>query len=283
MMAIDERRARTPQWRNALTWTAAGFVVLSLLALVAAALIEDGPRNATPDVGAIFVKMVLPMLAAGAVVGLSNRKVPFTPRSLVNFVLLSALAIAVFLLARWWLVDAVSLSAIGVSAAVALILGLVLLGFAVLGLVLAAAAHARLSIQPTEQVEAILDQGRVLPMSCIVMAAMGLVLVLLGLAAPGGPLSPGVALAGVVVLLAIETALTFVIWRRIDELSQTLSRETGNAAYYLIVVLGGGWAIFAHLGFVPAPAPLDWLTLLTVIMFVASVIVVARRGLFQPD
>lgn len=282
MMAIDERSARTPQWRNALTWTAAGFVVLSLLAFVAAALIEDGPRNATPDASAIFVRLVLPLLAAAAVVGLSNRKVPFTLRSLGNFVLLSALAIAVFLLARWWVVGTVSLGAIGVSAAVALILGLVLLGFSVLGLVLAAAAHARLPLQPTEQVEAILDQGRVLPVSCIVTAAMGLMLVLLGLAAPGGPLAPGVALAGVVVLLAIEIALTFVIWRRIDELSQTLSRETGNAAYYLIVVLGGGWAILAHLGFVPAPAPLDWLTMLTVIMFVASVIVVARRGLFEP-
>ena len=120
-----------------------------------------------------------------------------------------------------------------------------------------------------------------LPYSLVVIAAMGLMLVLLSLAGPAGPLSPGVALAGVAVLLGIQAGLTLVIWPRIDELSQTLSRETGNAAYYLIVIVGGGWAILAHLGFVPAPAPLDWLTMLTVIMLAASLIAAGRRGLLQ--
>ena len=60
-----------------------------------------------------------------------------------------------------------------------------------------------------------------------------------------------------------------------------MSRETGNAAFYLIVVIGGGWAILAHLGFVPAPAPLDWLTMITLTMFAASFIVVGRRGLLK--
>jgi hypothetical protein len=92
-----------------------------------------------------------------------------------------------------------------------------------------------------------------------------------------------VALVGVAVLLGIEIALTRMIWPLIDELSQTLSREAGNAAYYLIVLLGGGWAILAHLGFAPAPASLDWLTMFTVIVLAASMIAAGRRGLLRQD
>jgi len=127
----------------------------------------------------------------------------------------------------------------------------------------------------------ILEQGRILPYSLVSVGALGLMLVLLSLAGPGEPVAPAVALAGVAVLLAIQVALTLAIWPLLDELSQTMSRETGNAAFYLIVVLGGGWAILAHLGFVPAPAPLDWVTMFTVMMFAASIIAVGRRGLLQ--
>ena len=43
--------------------------------------------------------------------------------------------------------------------------------------------------------------------------------------------------------------------------------------------MGGGWAVLAHLDFAEAPAPLDWVTMLTVLMFVASFIVLGRRKL----
>ncbi len=45
----------------------------------------------------------------------------------------------------------------------------------------------------------------------------------------------------------------------------------------MILVLGGSWAMLAHLGFVAAPAPLDWLTLFAVLLFAASFIAVGRR------
>jgi hypothetical protein len=64
-----------------------------------------------------------------------------------------------------------------------------------------------------------------------------------------------------------------------DELDRTLNYETGNMSFYLVLVLGGGWAILAHLGFLAAPAPLDWLTMFIVIIFVASFIVLGRRKL----
>ena len=280
MMAIDERDARTPGWRNALTWTGASFAVYLVLVLGLVALEQDG-LGGLFERGPVIGTMALALLVAAGIVGLSKRSKPLTLREFRNFVILSTLAIAIFILIRWGLTDAIAFSALGVSAAVALIFGMLLVGLAVLGLLLTAAAHARLGLQTAEQAETLLEHGRVLPYSLVVTAAMGLTLVLLGLAAPAGPLSPGVALAGVAALVAIETVLTLMIWPRIDELSQTLSRETGNAAYYLIVILGGGGAILAHLGFVPAPAPLDWLTMLTVIMFAASVIATARRGMLQ--
>jgi hypothetical protein len=47
----------------------------------------------------------------------------------------------------------------------------------------------------------------------------------------------------------------------------------------LVLALGGGWAMLAHLGFVAAPAPLDWLTMFTILMFVAAFIAAGRRKL----
>ena len=44
-----------------------------------------------------------------------------------------------------------------------------------------------------------------------------------------------------------------------------------------MLAVGGGWAMLAHLGYVPAPAPLDWLTMLTLLMFAASFIALGRR------
>jgi hypothetical protein len=70
-----------------------------------------------------------------------------------------------------------------------------------------------------------------------------------------------------------------VTWRLSDELGRTLTYETGNMSFYLVLVLGGAWATLAHLGFLAAPAPLDWLTMFIVSMFVASFIVLGRRKL----
>ena len=277
-MAIDERKSK---WRNTLTWAAASFVALFVYSLVTAAALQEGPVGPLSRGGAVIAIIVASVLVGSAVIGLSHRNVPFNRRNFIAFLVMSALAIVIFLSFRWLLVDKVSLQAIGVSAWVSLIFGLVLVAIAIIGLLTTASAHARFGMVQPEHAELLLEQGRVLPYSLVVIAAMGLMLVLLSLAGPAGPLSPGLALTGVAVLLGIQAGLTLMIWPRIDELSQTLSRETGNAAYYLIVIVGGGWAILAHLGFVPAPAPLDWLTMLTVIMLAASLIAAGRRGLLQ--
>ena len=108
---------------------------------------------------------------------------------------------------------------------------------------------------------------------------VGLLLIVLMLARPAGVLSPAAAVVGALVLIAVLTVLGIAVWRLMDELDRTLSHEAGNMAFYLILALGGGWAMLAQLGFVAGPAPLDWLTLFTVLMFVASFVAVGRRRL----
>jgi hypothetical protein len=44
-------------------------------------------------------------------------------------------------------------------------------------------------------------------------------------------------------LIAALFVLGIATWRLSDELTRTLSYETGNMAFYLILVLGGGWAM----------------------------------------
>lgn len=206
----------------------------------------------------------------------------YKPPALFHFILSIVVAFAIIaLIQRFAFSGTLSLSAMGVSATIALSLGAVLLLFAVMGLLRLAAAHAPGAALPPNETDANLERGRPRLYSLIVIAMMGLTLVLLSLVGPGGPLSPAIALVSVLVLLGIATGLTVAMWPLLDELPRMLSLETGNTAFYLIVVIGGGWAILAHLGFVPAPTPLDWLTMFTLIMFTASFIVVGRRGLLQ--
>lgn len=273
-----------PKWRNALTWAAVGFVFLGLVMLGAVALLQDGGVSAVIESGKIAV-MAAALIFATMLVGFSKRNSPLGPRTLRNFLLSNAVALAIFALAAWGygaLAGTVSPGAMGVSAKVALVVGTALFGLGVLCVAVVTAAHSRGGFLDPEQAEDTREQGRATIYSAIWMAATGLTLALLSLAGPGGALSPTIALAGSAVLLGIATVATFAVWPLLDELSQAMSREAGNAAFYLIFAIGGGWAILAHLGLVRVPTPLDWLTMLVVTSFAASIIAIGRRGLLKP-
>ena len=172
------------------------------------------------------------------------------------------------------------LGAMGASEWVAAVTGSVLIFFAVLGTFVTASAHTGADLIDDEvAAEEMRERGRLFLYSFIWMAALGLLLIVLSFAGPGGALSPAAALAGALVLIAVLAVLGFATWPLSDELMRTLSFETGNMAFYLILVLGGGWALLARLGFMAAPAPLDWLTMFTVLWFAASFIVLGRRKL----
>jgi len=285
-MAIENHG---PKRRNALGWVAVAFVFFGFVMLGAVSLLQEGgiATMLASDPVAVrkaLVVMGVSLILATAVTAFSKRNTPVTPRTVGNYLLANALGIALFALAVWsydTLAGEVWLGAMDVSRRAALILGLALMGLAILSLTIFAIAHMRTGLLTAEQTADVREQGRVAVYSGIWIAVMGLTLALLSLAGPGGAVSPTIALTGSIVLLGIATGMTLLIWPLLDELSQAVSRESGNAGFYLVLVIGGGWALLAHLGFAAAPAPLDWLTLLIVITFAASILAIARRGLLR--
>ena len=217
-----------------------------------------------------------------AVIGFTSRKRPLSLRTFRNFVIRNAVAIGALPARPLGLqrVGRGALGAMGASEWAAAVTGSILVFFAFLGTLAMASAHTGADLIDDEvAADELRERGRLYLYSFVWMAACGLLLIGLSLAGPGGVLSPAAALAGALVLIAVLTVLGIATWRLSDELGRTLSHETGNMAFYLILVLGGGWAMLAHLGFVAAPAPLDWLTMFTVLLFAASFIVLGRRKL----
>ena len=169
-----------------------------------------------------------------------------------------------------------------ISEWVAAVLGCVLIFFALMGSFALASAHSGANlIENEEAADQLRERGRLHLYSLAWMLACGLSLIGLSLAGSGSLLSPAPTLAGVLLLIAVAIALSIAVWRLMDELDRTLSQEAGNIAFYLILLFGGGWAMLAHLGFVPGPAPLDWLTMFTVTMFAAAFIAAGRRKLLN--
>lgn len=274
----------TSKWRNFMIWSAVGGIVYVLAVLGISSLRHEGVLGTIFKSEKVAALTGLGLILSAAWVGFSSRNSPISLRNVRKFLISSAVAVAICALPLWGfpaLIRTVSLSTMGVSEMVAALLGLTLLIFALLFTLPLAAAHAGARFMPAESVAEVRRRGRSPIYSLIATAAMGLTLILLSFAGPGGALSPAVGLAVVLVLLAITTALSFAAWPLMDEMSHTISRETGNAAFYLILLLGGGWAMLAHLGFVAGPTPLDWLTMFALFMFVASFIAAARRGLFK--
>jgi hypothetical protein len=225
----------------------------------------------------------LGLLVSMATTGLTGRKRPLTFRNLRNFMIRYTAAMVVSLLFAGGFIAAHRagvLGGMGISEWVAAVTGSALVVLAIVGTLATASVHTRADLIDDEgTAEEMRERTRLLLLSFVWTAAYGLLLIGLGLAGPGGVLSPAVAIAAALALIAVLTVLGIAAWRLSDELGRTLSNETGNIAFYLILVLGSFWAMLAHLGFLAAPAPLDWVTLFTVLMFVASFIAIGRRNL----
>ena len=282
-MATDEKRLKAI---NALRWGAIGFIIYGSVMLAGIAVLHRDNLAAVFDSAKTDGILALGLFVASLASAFGQRNLPVSPRTLRNFVLWNVVGLSVFALVMWGLhafVGGAALKTSSVSATIALCVGLVLFLLSSVGLLHVAAAHTRLHLLTEEQHEAILDRVRALSYGLLAVAAMGLTLVVMSLAAPAGPLSPTIALVLVVVLVAIRATLSLATRPLLDELSRTITRETGCGAFYLIVIIGGGWSILAQLGFVHALSPLDWLTLFTVTMFAASFIAAGRRGLLNPS
>jgi hypothetical protein len=80
----------------------------------------------------------------------------------------------------------------------------------------------------------------------------------------------------------IGTLLSIPSYRLSDELMRAVNLEAGALSYGILLLVVGGWSMIAHLGFAPAPAPLDLLTLFFVVVLLASFIATGRRGMLTP-
>ena len=126
------------------------------------------------------------------------------------------------------------------------------------------------------------EQKMSLVLSSLAMAAIGLALAVLAFSAPLGPIPAGIAL-GLAVALIVATVLLARRQRAyLDEFIQSVGRDAAAAAFYLLCLFGGGWAMIAHIGFLPAPAPLDWLSMFAGLLLVATFAACHQKGLLQP-
>lgn len=116
----------------------------------------------------------------------------------------------------------------------------------------------------------------------LAMLVWGIALLALALAEPVGPLGAPLALAIGAGGLLLGVWFAFKSYRAADELMLAMNLEAGALTYGLVLLVAGGWAMLAHLGYTAAPQPLDLLSLFYVLVLVASFIVIGRRGMLAP-
>lgn len=180
------------------------------------------------------------------------------------------------------LIKAETFGALGASETVAILVGLIYVVIAVgigVGLVSPAFGSRFLNVEDAEELR---EQRQTLTASAGGMLALGLSLAVLAMSGPGSMFSAETGLIAVIVLVVAATALTMRSAKFADELMRAVSRETGNAGYYLITLIVGGWAALAHLEITPAPAMLDILSMMWVLGLLAAFIVTGKRGMLNP-
>ncbi|MGB3166728.1 MAG: hypothetical protein WBA68_08145 [Alteraurantiacibacter sp.] len=177
--------------------------------------------------------------------------------------------------------DAGVLGALDPSREIAALVGMLYFvtgAFVGFGLIAPGAGAKFLNVEDADELR---EQKAMLGYSALGMVAMGLALFVAAMAAPAGPIAPGVALAifGVLAVIGVWVSITSMKYQ--DELMRAVGREGAGTAFYLTGLVGGTWALLAHLGYASAPAPLDWLTMLWSLLLLAAFIVVGRRGMME--
>lgn len=178
--------------------------------------------------------------------------------------------------------DSEAVGGLGESGTIAALVGML---YAVIGLSIAiGVASPRLGARflNVEDADELREQKRVLSLSGAAMLLLGISLIALALAAPGGPLAPAAGLAIGVVGLVVGAVLSVAVVRSSDELMRAINLEAGSLGFTLVLLVVGLWAMLAHLGYTAGPAPLDLLSLFYVLVLVASFITVGRRGMLAP-
>ncbi|GAA4743511.1 hypothetical protein GCM10023264_05900 [Sphingomonas daechungensis] len=116
--------------------------------------------------------------------------------------------------------------------------------------------------------------------SAIATILIGVFVLVLAMA--GGGIDNQVALAIAALCLIAVVAVTAAGVKQYDELTWQLTREASAYGFYATLVLFGGWAALAHLGYVPWISPLAFVSLLIILQLLTAFIAVGRRGMLMP-
>jgi hypothetical protein len=149
------------------------------------------------------------------------------------------------------------------------------------GLTAAAVRASARFIPDTDESDELRRQGRALLLGAAALIAAGSSLILLSIAGPGRLVPPTGGLVLVMLLTIVATVLVAIRLRLLDELDRAVARESGYLAFGWFSFVGSTWAILTHLGFVAAPTPLNWLTMIYGFSLMAGIIALAQRGGFD--
>ncbi|MFN4241338.1 MAG: hypothetical protein ACK4E5_11940 [Erythrobacter cryptus] len=178
-------------------------------------------------------------------------------------------------------IDGPLVGGLGTSETIAAVVGMLygLIALAVLFGALNPQMGARfLNVEDADELR---EQRRAFILSGVAMALWGAALLALALAAPDGPVPQQVALVIGIVGLAGGVVVAIRLNPLLDELMRAVNLETGALTYHLVLLLVGGWALLAHLGYVAGPQPIDLLSSFYVLVLLASFVVVGKRGMIR--
>jgi hypothetical protein len=150
------------------------------------------------------------------------------------------------------------------------------------GLTAAAQRASARFLRVAAEAEELRREGQALLLGAGALVASGSSMILLAVAGPDRLVSPVAGLTVAVVLTAIAMVLVAVRRRSLDELGRIAERDSGHLAFKWFTLVGGSWAILAHLGFVAAPTPLHWLSMIWAFSFAGGILAAARKGIFDP-
>ena len=167
----------------------------------------------------------------------------------------------------------------GLSEKWATTVGLAEMGFGLIAAGLGASAGL---LRDTPEAEDLGRERRALLLGAGALFSAGSSLILMTLAGTAAVVSPATGVWGAITLNVLAALLVAIRAKGLDELNRNVARDAGHLAFFGLSWAGGTWAILAHLQFVTAPTPLDWLTMLHGFSFVAGLVALARKGGFAP-
>ena len=131
-----------------------------------------------------------------------------------------------------------------------------------------------------EDAEELREERPKLRTSALATILIGVFVLVLAMA--GGAISNEIALAIAALCLLAVVVVTVAGVKQYDELTWQLTREASAYGFYATLVLFGGWAALAHLGYVAWISPLAFVALIIILQLLTAFIAVGKRGMLMP-